>query len=53
MISLFCNGGLGVCELGTVNQTLLGKWLWQIGVEDTHLWRQVISMKYVEEWDNW
>lgn len=28
---------------------LLGKWLWHFGIDATHLWRQVIDMKYGED----
>ena len=44
------NGGLGVRKLTTFNKALLGKWLWQFGVEKTRLWRRVVALKFGEEW---
>ena len=44
------NGGLGVRKLTTFNKTLLGKWLWRYGIEETRLWRRVVALKFAEEW---
>ena len=41
-------GELGICNLVSFNQALLGKWLWRYGHETSHLWRRVIAMKYGE-----
>ena len=41
-------GELGICNLVSFNQALLGKWLWWYGHETSHLWRRVIAMKYGE-----
>ena len=46
-------GGLGIRSVVSFNQTLLGKWLWRYGHEDTHLWRRVISIKYGEGQGGW
>ena len=43
------NGGLGVRKLTTFNKSLLGKWLWQFGIEETRLWRRVVPLKSGEE----
>ena len=40
--------GLGIQKIRLFNQVLLGKWLWQFGIEVTRLWRQVIASKYEE-----
>jgi hypothetical protein len=40
------NGGLGVRRVAVINRTLLGKWMWWFGREETHLWRRVIFAKY-------
>ena len=37
------NGGLGVRKLTTFNKALLGKWLWQFGIEERRLWRRVVG----------
>ena len=44
------NGGLGVRKLTTFSEALLGKWLWQYGIEETRLWRRVVALKFGEEW---
>ena len=44
------NGGLGVRKLTTFNKALLGKWLWQFGIEETRLWRRVVALKFGEEY---
>ena len=44
------NGGLGIRKLTTFNKALLGKWLWQFGVEENRLWRRVVALKFGEEW---
>ena len=46
-------GGLGIRNLVSFNQALLGKWLWRYGHETTHLWQRVIAMKYGEEKGDW
>lgn len=43
-------GGLEIRKITTFNKAHLGKWLWQYGVEETCLWRQVIALKLWEEW---
>ena len=47
-ILLYMVGGLGIWNLVSFYQALLGKWLWRYGYETTHLWRRVIAMKYEE-----
>ena len=46
-------GGLGIRNLASFNQALLGKWLWRYGHEITHLWRRVIAIKYGEGKGGW
>ena len=50
MCAPMANGGLGVRKLNTSNKALLGKWQWRFGVEETQLWRQVVALKFGEEW---
>ena len=47
------NGGLGEKKLTTFNKALLGKWLWQFGIEETRRWRRVVALKFGEEWGGW
>ena len=49
MCALMANSGLGIRKLPTFNKALLGKWLWRFGVEETRIWRRVVSMKFGEE----
>ena len=49
MCALMANGGLGIRKLPTFNKALLGKWRWRFGVEETRIWRRVVSMKFGEE----
>lgn len=39
------NEGLEVRKLGSFNQALLGKWLWDYGEEENNLWRRMIGTK--------
>ena len=41
-------GGLGIRNVVSFNQVLLGKWQWRYVHEVTHLWQRVISTKYGE-----
>lgn len=43
------NEGLGMRELATFNQDLLGKWIWWFGVEETRLWRRAVATKFSQE----
>ena len=46
-------GGLSIKKLSYFNQALLGWWLWRFEVENDHLWRRVIYVKYGESWGGW
>ena len=35
------------------NKALLGKWLWRFGIEETRLWRRVVTLKFGEKWRGW
>lgn len=45
--------GLGVKQMISFNQALLGKWLWQFANEKKAFWRQVIVSKYESGRGNW
>ena len=45
--------GLGIRSVASLNQALLGKWLWRFGHKVTNLWRRVISAKYGEGQGGW
>ena len=47
------NGGLGIWKITSFNKALLGKWLWQFGMDETRLWRHVIALKFGEELGGW
>ena len=47
------SGGLAIRDLRRFNQSLLGKWLWQYGLERKALWRSVIEVKYESLWGGW
>ena len=44
---------LGFRQLIPFNRALLGKWLWRFGIEETHLWRQVLVAKYGVDNGGW
>ena len=46
-------GGLGIRNLSTMNEALLGKWTWRFGVEDNSPWKIVIKLKYGTEAGGW
>ncbi|KAG5598573.1 hypothetical protein H5410_029943 [Solanum commersonii] len=43
------DGGLGIRNLNTDNQSLLMKWLWRYNLEPYSLWRNVIHDKYGQD----
>ena len=51
--SPIASGGLGIRKVILFNEDLLGKWLWRFGMERAALWRQVIEVKYGNEWGGW
>lgn len=46
-------GGLGARKLTTLNQTILGKWLWRYGEEKDLLRRQIVRRKYGDSNEQW
>uniref|UniRef100_A0A2N9IEM8 Reverse transcriptase zinc-binding domain-containing protein n=1 Tax=Fagus sylvatica TaxID=28930 RepID=A0A2N9IEM8_FAGSY len=44
--SPYSHGGLAIKNIRRFNEALLGKWLWQFGVEREAFWRKVIMVKY-------
>ena len=40
------NGGLGVGRMRDKGLSLLAKWIWRFGREDSFLWKKVICAKY-------
>lgn len=49
----FPKGGLGIRDLITFNEALLGKWLWRFMNEKDKLWRCMIKAKYGAEGLDW
>ena len=47
------SGGLGIKNMQSFNQSLLGKWLWRYGMDRESLWRQVVEAKYGSMWGGW
>jgi hypothetical protein len=43
-------GGLGIRNLLMFNRTLLGKWLWQFGIERDVWWRVAVDSKFDSLW---
>lgn len=46
------NGGLGIRDLALHNKSLLMKWLWRFGADESSLWKEVIVTKHGRR-DNW
>ncbi|XP_028102776.1 uncharacterized protein LOC114302016 [Camellia sinensis] len=46
-------GGLGIRDLGVVNECLLLKWWWRYGSEDKALWKEVICCRYGKMGRGW
>ncbi|GMP44796.1 hypothetical protein CsSME_00013572 [Camellia sinensis var. sinensis] len=46
-------GGLGVRDLGEVNDCLLLKWWWRFGSEDKTLWKSVVCSRYGRSRGDW
>jgi hypothetical protein len=46
-------GGLGIRNLLMFNRTLLGKWLWQFGIDRDAWWRVVVDSKFGSLWGGW
>ena len=47
------SGGLGIRPLKSLNQALLGKWLWRLGDESEGLWRNILLAKYKVRRNGW
>ena len=39
-------GGLGIKDIRTFNEALLGKWIWRMQSKERGLWREVMDSKY-------
>ncbi|XP_028068962.1 uncharacterized protein LOC114271546, partial [Camellia sinensis] len=46
-------GGLGVRDLGEVNDCMLLKWWWRFGAKDKALWKSVVCSRYVRFGGGW
>ena len=46
-------GGLGIRPLKTINEALLGMWLWWLGDEQEGFWKQILFAKYDVQGDGW
>lgn len=46
-------GGLDFMHIRHMNQALLGKWLWRMGIESGGLWRSIILAKYGNIRNGW
>jgi hypothetical protein len=46
-------GGLSIRNLLVFDRALLGKWLWQYGIERDAWWRVVMDSKYGSLWGGW
>ena len=47
------NGGMRICNLSSLNRSLLGKWVWRFAVEDNSTWKDVINLKYHTDEEDW
>lgn len=45
--------GLGLRRLNSLNQALLGKWLWRFSIEHESLWRKILYGKFGELEGGW